>query len=251
MVTTAEGAYTTTHPKLRARVTAGVCALKPALTKALPGSVLYWTVDTGNYFDYGEMITKQCVDMFLDMDYCLCKPDSRANAPLARVNRTAEIFKGYGVPPEKLGIVFPWFGCDFVCDPAGGDSCKNVVAKPQSERILPGDSNNGNTPHGGDGCGVGVDAGPGIGEVYQLLPNATQPVQLSVVPDFTKHFTWKNGSGGLHEVWYDDAQTMAVKMAAAKQIGLRGVGMWTSDATMWNASLAKEMWAAVPTPAKA
>jgi hypothetical protein len=107
----AEGAYTVTHPKLRAAVTAGVCALKSALNKALPGSVLYWTVDTGNYFDYKTMIDKQCVDMFLDMDYCLCNTDSRANAPLERVNRTAEIFKGFGVPPEKLGIIFPWFGC--------------------------------------------------------------------------------------------------------------------------------------------
>jgi hypothetical protein len=231
------------------------------------------------------------------------------------------------------------FAQDFVCDPASAVPCKSVIAKPESvrkeedfpmqndhlptqtrdepremrpndwlfsqERILPGDSNNGNSPHGGDGCGVGVDAGPGIGEVYQLMPNATEAVQLSPAPDYTKHFMWKNGTGGLHEVhlvclaawlpgclaawpptclaawlpdgwlagwldgcllasdlslsispglapalqvWYDDMETLSVKMAATKQIGLRGVGMWTSDATRWNASLAQEMWAAVPAP---
>ena len=60
-----EGDYTKLWPTLRAQVTVGVCALKSALTKALPGAVLYWSVDTGNYFDYSEMIDKQCVDMFL------------------------------------------------------------------------------------------------------------------------------------------------------------------------------------------
>jgi spore germination protein YaaH len=52
------------------------------------------------------------------------------------------------------------------------------------------------------------------------------------------------------QVWFDDAHTMSVKMAAAKQIGLKGVGVWTSDDTMGNVSLAKEMWAAVPAPNK-
>jgi hypothetical protein len=87
-----EGDYTKLWPTLRAQVTVGVCALKSALTRALPGAVLYWSVDTGNYFDYSEMIDQQCVDMFLVMDYCLCTPDSRSNAPLTRVNRTSRHF---------------------------------------------------------------------------------------------------------------------------------------------------------------
>ena len=56
-------------------------------------------------------------------------------------------------------------------------------------------------PHGGDGCGTSVDAGPGVGEVMQLLPHATGPVELSPAPDYTKHFQWRNSTGGLHEVW--------------------------------------------------
>ena len=52
------------------------------------------------------------------------------------------------------------------------------------------------------------------------------------------------------QVWFDDAETISVKMAAAKQIGLKGVGVWTSDDTMGNVSLAKKMWEAVPAPNK-
>ena len=90
--------------------------------------------------------------------------------------------------------MYPWFGCDFVCDPASGDTCKDTVATGK-ERILPGENKYSFT-----GCGTGVDAGPSIGEVYELIPNATQPVQLNAALDYTKHFMWKNGSGGLHEV---------------------------------------------------
>lgn len=164
--------------------------------------IRYWTVDTGSYFDYKTMTDQGCVDLWLDMDYCLCNEVQRANAMLSRVNVTATIFSEYGVAPDKLGMVFPWFGCDFVCDPSSGSSCSSVVAHPASERILPGDSNLDNSPHGGDGCGVGVDAGPGIGEVMQLLANATEPIQLSPPPSFTKYFRWKNSTGGLHQVWY-------------------------------------------------
>ena len=48
-----------------------------------------------------------------------------------------------------------------------------MVAKPKSERILPAFSNSGNSPHGGDGCGVGVDAGPGIAEVVMVAVGET------------------------------------------------------------------------------
>jgi len=43
---------------------------------------------------------------------------------------------------------------------------------------------------------------------------------------------------------------MSVKMAAAKHVGFKGVGVWTSDDTLENVSLAQEMWAAVPMPIK-
>ena len=76
-------------------------------------------------------------------------------------------YQKYGVDASHLGIIFPWFGCDFVCL---DKDCTSVAKKPKSERILPGDSNSGNTPHGGDGCGIGVDAGPGYAEVLLCTP---------------------------------------------------------------------------------
>ena len=74
------------------------------------------------------------------------------------------------------------------------DSCVGVLAKPQPERLVPPDP--GDTEQG---CGQGLDAGPGIGQVMQLLPNATGPPVIAPGV-YTKHFAWRNGSGGLHEV---------------------------------------------------
>ena len=54
-------------------------------------------------------------------------------------------------------------------------------------------------------------------------------------PLYTKYFNWRNGSGGLHQVWYDDADTLAPKYALAKKSKLKAIGMWTSDANMFNA----------------
>ena len=155
-------------------------------------------------------------------------------------------YQKYGVDASHLGIIFPWFGCDFVCL---DKDCTSVAKKPKSERILPGDSNSGNTPHGGDGCGIGVDAGPGYAEVLQLLPNAT--TKPTIQPStYTNYFSWKNGSGGLHQVWYDDPVTLEKKYQAAKANKLKAVGMWTSDATMFNREAAAAMWKAVPAPKK-
>lgn len=98
-----------------------------------------------------------------------------------------------GIPKERLGIIFPWFGCDFVCNST--NSCVGVMANPRPERIVPpvdpGDTE--------QGCGHGLDAGPGIGQVMQLLPNATGPPVIAAGV-YTKHFAWRNATGGLHEV---------------------------------------------------
>merc|ERR1712070_640231 len=50
------------------------------------------------------------------------------------------------------------------------------------------------------------------------------------------------------EVWYDDAASLKPKYAVAKQLGMRGVGMWRADAVDYTGKYQTEtdaMWAAV------
>ena len=47
------------------------------------------------------------------------------------------------------------------------------------------------------------------------------------------------------EVWMDDWETLAVKYAKVKQLGARGTGFWTADATQLNQTVIDLMWGAV------
>lgn len=54
--------------------------------------------------------------------------------------------------------------------------------------------------------------------------------------------------GGLGLQWYDDGETLAVKYKAVKALGVKGLGVWTSDAAGFNRELETSMWAALPVP---
>jgi hypothetical protein len=67
-----------------------------------------------------------------------------------------------------------------------------VLAHPTPMLINPDDYLPASTAAKEFGCGSGVDAGPGYGEVLELLKNATGPAMLAPYPVYTKHFSWRN-----------------------------------------------------------
>lgn len=67
-----------------------------------------------------------------------------------------------------------------------------VLPHPTPTLINPSDYLPGSTAALEFGCGSGVDAGPGYGEVLQLLANATSAPMLAPYPVYTKHFSWRN-----------------------------------------------------------
>ena len=151
---------------------------------------------------------------------------------------------------ERLGIIFPWFGCDFSCRDA---NCAAVIPSASGDHpILPEDYKAAdgyawNLKDGG--CGASQYSGPGYAQVLELSANATAPPLLDK-QSMTKHMLWRNGSGDMHDVWFDDPETLAPKYRATKAAGMRAIGMWTPDATRWNAMAAREMWGAIPAPNK-
>ena len=57
------------------------------------------------------------------------------------------------------------------------------------------------------GCGYGEWDNAGIAEVVQYLdPNNTAADKSWMIDEksMTRHFIWKNGSGALHDIWFDD-----------------------------------------------
>ena len=198
------------------------------------------------------------------MDYCLCRAlpvvaggnplNMRANADIRSVGGVVKHYTEQGVPMERVGIIFPWFGCDFACKDPQCAAVINDTPFGGPFPLLPEDGTNQTDPNGAwarnDGsCGAGEYSGPGYAEVLELMPRATGPPMLDNI-SMTRHVIWKNASGDSHDLWYDDPQTLAAKYAAAKSAGMRAVGMWTPDSVRWNKSAATAMWAAIPAPNK-
>ena len=64
----------------------------------------------------------------------------------------------------------------------------------------------------------------------------------------TKVVNYKNASGAVHQLCYDDKDTLAKKYSAVKKAGVRAVGMWTADSAGDEAANAAALWSAVPSP---
>ena len=258
---------------IRAAVADAVCELSTELKKAIPGALVAWTVAPANMNDYKAMIDNKCVDIFLVMDYCWCVGYSsgwfdellgsdgpslvRNRAPIGTpfVNYTIELFRSFGVPPEHLGIVSPWFGCDFKCKDGGGtggafNGCPNVeLNSSQLHPIIPwmpADSKP--VDHPNDVCGVDSDGGPGLGLMYEagIWGNMTTASPFNNESLDTPYFNWVDGESVMHQLWYDSPDSMRRKYAFAKDAGVRAVGMWGADSLRLNRSLAASMWASVP-----
>lgn len=83
----------------------------------------------------------------------------------------------------------------------------------------------------------------------------------------TKHFNYKQDpfvSNLTHQLWFDDAATLARKYSGALQLGVKALGMWTADyacaaydsfppgsplrKSCFDPVGAAAMWAALPAP---
>ena len=63
------------------------------------------------------------------------------------------------------------------------------------------------------------------------------------------YFNYRNTKdGSIHQVWYDDPESLAAKVRVARAAGLRGVGTWNLEALYWapltpkQAAENKAMW---------
>ena len=171
------------------------------------------------------------------MAYAWCVVDethslsrNRAQAPMEFLTGKGGIIDTYvhdfGVPLSKLGIILPWYGCNFACNPSEVGS--NYYGCPNTIQLL-------NSPTYDD-------------IVTTYLANSTEPNRILHYNTSVgaKVFSYRNGSGAHNQIWFDDPTTLATKYAAIKAAGVSAVGMWTADSAGSNAAHAAAMWAAVP-----
>ncbi|KAL7396253.1 hypothetical protein ABVT39_003025 [Epinephelus coioides] len=157
-----------------------------------------------------------------------------ANAPLSQTLNGYDQFLSLKIDPKKLVMGVPWYGYDYPClnfSQEGVCSLKKV-------------------PFRGAPCS---DAA-GKQKTYKwIMTQVNSSLSGRLWDDKQKapYFNYKDLQGQMHQVWYDDPQSICPKAESVKSKGLRGIGMWNGNildysdepvarqqsAMMWNALL--------------
>ena len=244
--------------QLRGDLVHWVAKLRSELNIALPGSLLTWTTDQnathGNDTVYSFADLGKYVDFFQPMEYCNAgavpmpnslphriRYSSRSNDPIWALTQTVQDYARFGIGPEQIVMLLPWFGADFRC--LGSQNCSRVAWVPHDP-----------TWWGGQ-CGQAVDGGPGYSQALNIYHNrssighSTGPL-LWDSDSATNYFTWVNSTPGTagntsrHQLWFDDPRSFGLKVAKVHALGLRGIGMWLPEVAT-SPTDAAAMWAAV------
>jgi hypothetical protein len=210
------------------------------MQRAVPGSQLsVWIGSYGNPWTPAfskEQVASAIasVDLFLFMDYSDCGQHNigLANSAMTYIKAGFNFsVNTLGLPRSKLVAVWPWWACDFNCGAADADcaglqyscdgrNCKNNVSSLGYQQLLPS---------------LALSKAQGRGR--QWNSTWTSPF-----------YNYKNESTAEgHQVWYDDKDSLKLKYSwSLQEAGLRGVGMWTPGATLFDDKATSDMWSTVP-----
>ena len=215
--------------------------LSTQLKAALPGSQLSidvaWSpacVD-GRCFDHLGL--SQHVDYMVMMAYdessqVLGPCIAMANSPLLKTMQGALGFIETGVPREKLVVGLPWYGYDYTCQSltAAGECTISEV------------------PFRGIKCSDSAGRQESYSAILALLKQSyTGRVWNTTFK--TPFFNYKASDGHIHQVWYDDPESLGIKYYNTAKAKLGGVAVWTIDSVDYSdpsqSENTKAMWAAL------
>ncbi|KAL6108027.1 ctbs [Pungitius sinensis] len=207
-----------------------------AFHRAIPGSQVSFDVAWSpsgiykRYYDYVS-IAESC-DLLFVMSYdeqsqitgdCI----AMANAPLSQTLTGYDQFLSLKIDPKRLVMGVPWYGYDYPCLNFSQDGvcfiipCSDAAGQQKTYKWIMKQVNNSFS-----------------GRLWDDKQQAP-------------YFDYKDQKGQIHQVWYDDPQSICPKAEFAKSKGLRGIGMWNGNildysdelvakqqtAEMWNALL--------------
>jgi len=171
-----------------------------------------------------------------------------ANSPIDLVHAGMINFTRENIPASKLILGVPWYGYDYECLNNKSDPC---YIKPVPFRGCPCS----------DAAGREIELKTVMTRLATALDGRHWDDQLK-----SPYFTYRSGQFNLrqehtpkadgtwpfpvHQVWYDDPESLGYKYRLAKGMGLRGIGMFMADFPDYFGDeaarkLAKEMWDAM------
>ncbi|KAK2835457.1 hypothetical protein Q5P01_015941 [Channa striata] len=135
-----------------------------------------------------------------------------ANAPLSQTLNAYEDYLNLKIDPKKLVMGVPWYGYDYPClnlsqegicsiakVPFRGAPCSDAAGKQKTYKWIMKQVNNSLS-----------------GRLWD--DNQQAP-----------YFNYKDDTEQIHQVWYDDPESICPKADFVKSKGLRGIGMWNGN----------------------
>jgi di-N-acetylchitobiase len=230
---------------VRDALTQFVIDVKVAFSSEIPGSQVTFDVAwSPNCIDgrcYDAAGLAYSVDFLIVMSYdersqiygnqCIAS----ANSPLGKTIRGIEQYLELGIPRNKIVLGQPWYGYDYPCLNVSEDLICSI------NKI----------PFRGAPCSDAAGQEDGYGNIQQLLLNSTTGRIWNKTLS-APFFDYKATDGVVHQVWYDDPESLGLKYDYALANGLRGIAMWTSDSLDYSnntnaTAQTKAMWNALPT----
>jgi hypothetical protein len=190
-----------------------------------------------------------------------------ANAPLPALQRTVQQYQQLGVAASRLVMALPWYGKDYACQSAAGAAdLPDPAGGPGHCTLLTPDTASGTWPCTGcythlPTCVPLVNYEVIAATAYaNITAHKIDPITQSVYFEYTnatsspaRKAEAEAGAGShqgcpgyRHQIWYDNATTLAVKSKWAQQAGLRGAGVYAVG--MANTSRHRGMWSAITRP---
>ncbi|XP_075471775.1 di-N-acetylchitobiase [Ascaphus truei] len=135
-----------------------------------------------------------------------------ANSPYNQTLSGYEDFIHLNIDPKKLVMGIPWYGYDYVCLALSeGNNC--TLHK---------------VPFRGAPCSDAAGQQVSYGTIMKQVDSSITG-RLWDKTQKSPFYNYKDKQGKLHQVWYDDPQSISLKAAYVKERGLRGIGMWNGD----------------------
>ncbi|OWA53675.1 Di-N-acetylchitobiase [Hypsibius exemplaris] len=218
-----------------------------ALVEAIPGAKLSFDVAWASScvdrrcYDYQGLA--EIVDFLFVMSYDVqgqvWGPDciAMSNTPLLRMIDGIRGYLALDIPSHKLVLGLPWYGYDYPCVKLNEN---DICEIPRAE-------------YHGAPCSDLVGSQKQIDEILTILENSTNGRHWNLDGE-APQFNYKNATGHMHQVHYDDPQSLLLRYLYAVQEDLRGVGFWhvgcmTDMTTPKRQAFRKEMWELIPNAA--
>eukprot|EP01060_Flectonema_neradi_P005074 TRINITY_DN1336_c1_g1_i1.p1 TRINITY_DN1336_c1_g1~~TRINITY_DN1336_c1_g1_i1.p1 ORF type:complete len:405 (+),score=93.68 TRINITY_DN1336_c1_g1_i1:57-1217(+) len=230
---------------LRTEYNTIVNATTVALHTAIPGSqtsvcVPFVPNHDNRYYDFKTLseVSDLFYIMFYDtrtqiMEQCIAAPNAAYQLAISSINQYTYL----GVNKSKIILGLPWYGKDYKCLPGTGEKdefCKIPWEGPGWRGVSCSAIHNTVEVH--------------FSDVMLMLPNSTTGRQWNNYTQ-TPYFNYVAADGSVHQLWYDDAESLQAKYELVRKTMIRGTGPFQFLDLDYSTPLAKQqaqsMWDAL------